>query len=330
MFLKVLLLVTFLLGQMHPSAAAVKAGDKCSKVGFTAKSKNASLVCIKSGNVYRWAEVKNPKSKPTLSPGQSASEQLLISPVPQGTFNATFMLGKPQSRDIGQTLNFDSEKRISSLEFEVATFTWISPEYHSATEDQKHKLEKAYFRGQYKPVSAKVNISLWRDDLNILADLPETFDLRNGFTKVDEFNVKRDIEVGQSVKISFPKPVSVKPGYYYLNLYFIVEDLNITTLRFAGRQTGNNTMGGPNRDMPTTCKYTPSKDLYPKGQAYFSYQDNFWDEKTPQEKWNFQTPRSYTFKLHDYAKVNECSIQGSYNDILNTGDIFLNLYGVKP
>jgi hypothetical protein len=328
MFFKLFLLVALFFGQMYPSAAAVKIGDKCPKVGLTAKSKSTSLLCKKSGNLNRWAEIKNPKTKPSSS--LNNSEQLLIAPVPQGTFNATFMLGKPQSRDIGETLFFESEAKISSVEFEVATFTWISPEYHSASEDQKHKLEKAYFRGQYKPVSAKVNVSLWRDDFEILAELPETFDLRNGFTKIDEFDVKSIIEVGKSVRINFPKPVSVKSGHYYLNMYFTVEDLNITTLRFAGRQTGNNTMGGPNKDMPTTCKYTPSKDLYPKGQAYYSYQDNFWDQKTPEEKWNFQTPRSYTFKLHDYAKVSECSVVGSYNDILNTGDIFLNVYGIKP
>ena len=92
MYLRLFLLVALLLGQMHPSAAAVKIGDKCSKVGITTKSKNTSLLCKKSGTVNRWAETKNPKSKPTMSTGQNNSEQLLISPVPQGTFNANFML----------------------------------------------------------------------------------------------------------------------------------------------------------------------------------------------------------------------------------------------
>jgi hypothetical protein len=88
-------------------------------------------------------------------------------------------------------------------------------------------------------------------------------------------------------------------------------------------------MGGPDKNMPTNCKYTPSVDLYPKGQAYFSYQENSWDKKTPEEKWNYQTARSYTFKVHNFAKVNECIVIGNYNDILNTGDIFLNVYGSK-
>jgi hypothetical protein len=329
MYVRIFVLVALLLGQMHPSAAAVKIGDKCSNVGLSAKSKGTNLICVKSGKVNRWVEKKSPVSKSTASPSEGKLEQLLIAPVPQGTFNANFMLGKPQSRDIGETLFFDSEVKVSALEFEVAIFTWIGPEYHFATEDQKHELEKAYFRDQYKPISAKVNVSLWRDDLEILAGLPNTFDLRNGFTKVDEFDVKTNIEVGKSVRLSFPKPTTVKPGYYYLNMYFIVEDLNITTLRFAGRQTGKNTMGGPNRDMPNSCKYTQAEDFYPKGQAYYSYQDNFWDQKTPEEKWNYQTPRSYTFKLHDYAKVPECSAVGRYNDILNSGDIFLNVYGSK-
>ena len=204
--------------------------------------------------------------------------------------------------------------------------------FHSmfATEDQKHNLERPYNRGQYKPFIADINVSLWKDDQGILAELPEKFDLRSGFTKIEEFNVQANVELGENVNLSFPKATIVKPGHYYLNLHFTVEDLNVTTLRFAGRQTGDNTLGGPNRDMPTSCNYNPSKDLYPRGQAYFSYQENFWDEKTPEEKWSYQTPRSYTFKLHDYAKVQDCIVIGSYNDILNTGDIYLNVYGSKP
>ncbi|MSZ48876.1 MAG: hypothetical protein F2602_05475, partial [Actinobacteria bacterium] len=75
MFFKVFLLIALFLGQMYPSAAAVKIGDKCSKVGLTVKSKSTSLLCAKSGNVNRWTEIKNPKSKPSSSP--SISEQLL-------------------------------------------------------------------------------------------------------------------------------------------------------------------------------------------------------------------------------------------------------------
>lgn len=343
MYLKVFLLVVLLLGQTHPSAAAVKLGEKCSKVGVTTKFKSKSYICIKSGKVNRWAEKKSPVSKATASAPMSPSsgtsapsvpveekfEQLLISTMPEATMNTTFMLGKPQSRDIGESLFFDSAVKLSSIEFQISAFTWISPDYHLATEDEKHNLEKPINPGQYKPFPAKINVSLWRDEVGILSSIPETFDLRSGFTKVEEFDVKTYIELGRDVKLSFPKPTTFKSGYYYLNLYFIVEDLNITTLRFGGCQTGNNTLGGPNKDMPTNCNYSPAEDFYPKGQAYFSYQDTFWDQKSPSEKWNYQTPRSYTFKLHNYAKVNECIVIGQYNDILNTGDIRLNLYGLK-
>lgn len=344
MFLKIFLLIALILGQMYPSTAAVKTGDKCAKVGIIAKSKGKNYLCTKSGKVNRWAERKPsaplsvtptveppaPIEQPAVPSTKDEAEQLLISTVPQGGFNTSFMLGKPQSRDVGQTLFFESDVKLSSIEFEIAAFTWISPEYHFASEDQKHNLEKPYNRGEYKPFPANINVSLWKDDREILGTLPPTFDLKNGFTQVEEFDVNTKIDLGRSVRIAFPKPAAIKAGYYYLNLYFVVDDLNITTLRFAGRQTGNNTMGGPNRDMPTSCSYTPSKDLYPKGQAYYSYQDNSWDKKTPEEKWNYQTPRSYTFKLHDYAKVTDCIVIGSYNDILNTGDIFLNVYVSKP
>jgi hypothetical protein len=330
MRMRFLLVLVLLIGQIPPSFAAVKLGGLCTKVGLTAKSQKVDLICKKSGKLNRWVEKSAAKPTSTVSAEYTQPEQLLISPVPKGNFNTTFMLGKPQSRDIGESLFFESEAKLSSLEFEVSLLTWISPEFHTATEEEKRAIERSYFRGQYKPLPASVNVSLWRDDFGVLAEIPEKFDLKNGFTKVDEFEVNINIEVGNSVRIKFPKQVNVKPGHYFLNMYFTVNDLYITTLRFAGRQTGINTLGGPKRDMPTNCAYTPAKDLYPQGQAYFSYQDTFWDQKSPEEKWNYQTPRSYTFKLHDYAKVTECGVVGSYNDILNTGDIFLDIYGSKP
>jgi hypothetical protein len=335
----IVLILIFALSLPTSLEAAItpKIGGKCIKKNQTVLAGKTKLICIVVKKSLVWQKYSETLGKSpvvttvpqTQSPTQSKIEQLLISPVPGESFNTTFMLGKPQSRDIGESLFFDSEVKVSALEFQIAAFTWISPEYHFATEDEKHNLEKAYNRGQYEPFSAKINVSLWRDELGILSSLPETFDLRSGFTKVEEFEMTTKIELGKNIRVSFPVPTTVKPGYYYLNLYFTVEDLNITTLRFAGRQTGNNTLGGPARNMPTTCRYTPAKDLYPKGQAYFSYQDNSWDQKTPEEKWKYQTARSYTFKLHDYAKVNECIVVGRYNDILNTGDILLNVYGLK-
>jgi hypothetical protein len=239
------------------------------------------------------------------------------------------MNGKPQSRDIGESIFFDSPASLTRVDFQVAAFTWIGPEYHFATEEQKHNLERPINRGEYEPLAAKINVSLWRDDSNLLSTLAPKFDLRSGFTRVIEFEVSGKIPIGETVSLDFPSSVSVQAGYYFLNLYFVIEDLHVTTLRFSGRQTGNNKLGGPNSDMPTNCVYTPAEDLYPKGQAYFSYQDNQWDRKTPQEKWTYQTPRSYTFKVHNYAKVVECIKIGSYNDILNTGDIYLDIYGKK-
>lgn len=339
------------------SFAAIKDGQKCSKVGTTVKYNKVTFACVKINKKLVWKSLQEPKPKaapaPTLTPSPTLSssptpssmpnptisstpastptptkfEKLIISPVPLGNFNTTFMLGKPQSRDIGQSLFFDSEEVLTRLDFQVLMFTIISAEYHSATEEQKHSIEKAAFKGDYKPTPAKINVSLWRDDNKVLSSLPNTFDLNKGFTRIKEFDVTTIISLGEITSIQFPESILVKPGYYYLNLYFVVDDLNITTLRFSGRQTGNNTMGGPNKDKPTDCKYTPSTDLYPKGQAYFSYQDNNWDKKSPNEKWNYQTPRSYTFKLHDYAKVSECVVIGNYSDILNTGDLFFDIYG---
>lgn len=324
------------------SAQKVTSGSKCKVFKQKVPYSNKTYTCIKSGKGLVWSKgvvVKKSASNPNVNPTSTPSpmpmpspmptnnEKLIIAPVPFGNFNTTFMLGKPQSRDIGQTLYFDSPTDLTRLEFQVALLTLITPEYHSATEDQKHNLERPAFRGGYKPIEAKINVSLWRDDRKVLGALPKTFDLRDGFTRIEEFDSTAEISVGVTTSVKFPRSIQVTPGYYYLNIYLVVDDLNVTTLRFAGRQTGNNTMGGPKKDMPTNCKYTPATDLYPEGQAYYSYQDIGWEKKSPTEKWNFQTPRSYTFQLHDYAKVDECIVIGNYNDILNTGDIFFNVYG---
>ena len=333
MLKKVALALIFLLLSAQPSLSAVKAGDKCSKIGAKTKYKKVTYTCVKIGKKNVWGIIKPAKSTPTPTPTPTPSptpinyEKLIIAPVPFGNFNSNFLLGKPQSRDVGETLYFDLPTDLTRLEFQIAGVTLITPEYHSATEEQKHNLERPATRGGYKPIEAKINVSLWRDDKNVLEALPKTFDLRVGFTRMEEFDFTAEISVGETTSVKFPRSIQVTPGYYYLNLFFVVEDLNVTTLWVAGRQTGNNTLGGPNKDMPTNCKYTPATDLYPKGQAYYSYQDNGWDKKSPTEKWNYQTPRSYTFKLHEYAKVSECIVVGNYNDILNSGDIFFNVYG---
>ena len=322
------------------SQAAIKAGGNCSDLGASYKTKTQSLICAKSGKNKIWKVQKNikaptptptstPTSTPTPTPTPSAQDSLLISPVPNGFFNTTFMNGKPQSRDIGQSLYFDSTSTLTKFAFQVAAFTWISQEYHLATEEQKHNLERPINKGDYDPISARINASLWKDESNSLQKLPEKFDLTSGFSKIVEFEVITKITIGENFYLEFPKELTVQPGYYFLNLYFVIDDLHVTTLRFAGRQTGNNRNGGVNRNVPSTCNYTPASDTYPAGQAYFSVQDNKWDSLTPDQKWNYQTPRSYSFIAHYYAKVVECVKIGSYNDIFNTGDIFLEIYGRK-
>ena len=254
-------------------------------------------------------------------------EKLLIEPVPYGSFNSNFLLGKPQTRDVGETIYFNSTTELTRIEFQIAGVTLIMPEYHRAKDEDKHKYERPATKGQYGPIEGKINVSLWHDEKEMLKSLPERFDLKSDFSKIIEFDVTEKMHLGKTTSIDLPTEIELKPGYYYLNLYFTVYDLNITTIWVTGRQSGNNKLGGLNKDMPTTCEYTPAKDLYPDGQAYYSYQDTGWDRKSPEEKWNYQTPRSYTFKIHEFAKVNECIVIGMYNDILNTGDIFLNLFG---
>jgi hypothetical protein len=91
---------------MHPSAAAVKIGDKCSKVGIVAKSKNTSFVCVKSGKVNRWAKAKQ-ASKPTPTPTPTTSSApLKVDPVLEKIRQRLPMLKTNQASENRGTMNW--------------------------------------------------------------------------------------------------------------------------------------------------------------------------------------------------------------------------------
>jgi len=95
MRVRVFLLVVLLLGQMHPSNAAVKVGDKCSKVGVIVKSKPTNFICVKSGKVNRWAKVKQ-AATPTPTP--TPSKTPVVPPVsPTATPIPTVTPGKAEN-----------------------------------------------------------------------------------------------------------------------------------------------------------------------------------------------------------------------------------------
>ena len=75
MYVRVFLLVVLLLGQMHPSDAAVKAGASCKKLGQIAIQGKSSYKCVKSGKKLIWSMVK--KTTPSPSPTPTAAKAIL-------------------------------------------------------------------------------------------------------------------------------------------------------------------------------------------------------------------------------------------------------------
>lgn len=108
--MKVFLLVALILGQMHPSVAAVKAGDKCSNIGGIAKSKSTSFICVKSGKVNRWAKVK-PTPAPTPSP--------TLTKKPEPTYLERWNTTGSQA-----LIPFDAINREQSSQFKKVDFIW--------------------------------------------------------------------------------------------------------------------------------------------------------------------------------------------------------------
>ena len=137
MHVRLVLLVALLLGQMHPSAAAVKVGDKCSKVGIIAKSKPTNLICVKSGKINHWAKVKQAPS-PTPTPA--------VTPTPTPTPSATAFKGDPVLEKIRQRLPLLKTKQASENK---GTINWIlGPNvpsgYQKSLEEQGNDLANAF------------------------------------------------------------------------------------------------------------------------------------------------------------------------------------------
>lgn len=95
--MRVVLIVALLLGQMNPSAAAVKVGDKCSKAGIIAKSKPTNFICVKSGKINRWAKVKqvpSPTPTPAATPTPTSAATPTPTPSPSPTRNVNLVAAK--------------------------------------------------------------------------------------------------------------------------------------------------------------------------------------------------------------------------------------------
>ena len=141
MHVRVVLLVALLLGQMNPSVAAVKLGDKCSKVGIIAKSKPTNLICVKSGKINRWAKVKQaPSPTPTPTPTPPPT------PTPTPTPTVTAFKGDPVLEKIRQRLPLLKTKQASENK---GTINWIlgpnvPPGYQKSLEEQGNDLANAF------------------------------------------------------------------------------------------------------------------------------------------------------------------------------------------
>ena len=133
MYLRLFLLVVLLLGQMHPSNAAVKVGDKCSKVGLIVKSKPTNFICVKSGKVNRLAKVKQ-VATPTPTP------------TPTPTATAIAFKGDPVLEKLRQMIPTLKTNKVSENK---GTINWIlGPNvpagYQKALEEQGNDLAVAF------------------------------------------------------------------------------------------------------------------------------------------------------------------------------------------
>lgn len=117
------------------------------------------------------------------------------------------------------------------------------------------------------------------------------------------------ISAGRGVSIlDLGEPVLLEPGHWMIGLRVDrgPDDVDLLDLVLVGVESGDTV---DERTDGEPCVYERTSDPYPDGAYY-------WREDATSD-----------FFIPAFAKVNECITVGRYDNIMNEGDIILDLYG---
>lgn len=176
-------------------------------------------------------------------------------------------------------------------------------------------------------VKGRVSLEIWRYDES--EEMPRVIDLTDGFTRVHSSAVTRNMLVGGRVTFPLKGGVRVTPGRYFVVVGVRFADPRVFNLRFAGQQSGTNTMGGYDHDHPVRpecADYEMTEDAHPGGKAYRP-QSNV---RPVLPDW--VAPFSTTFEVVLTKAMMPCDMTGVYDpneQIWNPGDIAMVMRGSR-
>jgi hypothetical protein len=299
------------------------------------------------GQVMSTASVGSDEAPTPMTRRPSASG-LVHRTVPQWRLNTAFFWNPRFSPEIAQTIVVDQGLELREVHFGINRVTYITdPDYWSKPMHERGFNETTVF--DRSNIAANVTVSIWRildlehdpEGSSLLIDDEDSFVLIASETMPMSLHARMSPEVMNAAVL--PTPMELSAGRYLISLHVEVEDPNILTLFFSGRESGTNTLANVfGMEIPTSCweeggfKYTFSENLYPEGRAYVRAGGGFTEAAQFDPKFRFVREPGLPNSLQDVfnehtAKVSECSKLGGgpeNPDIMNPGDLDLRFMGV--
>lgn len=251
---------------------------------------------------------------------------------PEHRNTATFRVSAYDQPQIAQSFEVFWGIDVEEVQFGVSYVMTVAPEnlenFFKATIAEKARYYVT--RLDYGPMTFDVTIDFYRVTTgNHLAD---EIDLSQGFEKFESASARVTVPrtmgtswtTGLNAKVPLGKTVVLEPATYVMVMSFDWQTPELFQFWMMGRESGSNLRLRPDQDgeLSTTCRYTPSADIFTSGRAYYGLGQGGWDGTSNKRAWGTR----FRFAT---AKVSACTdaVTGQTGGVWNQGDLALNLVG---
>lgn len=275
-----------------------------------------------------------PDPEPVPEPEPEPGPELLLATVPRTSWdasqhvrNAEFQrIDSDRHREAGQTVRVTDPFTLERIGIVVDGPSIALPGYRDYPDGTDFSILEPFVEnpGVVEDLGIRLSIVLYRSPS--AEGFPTVRRVTSGFgpvprmerdvIRIPDLEVITDqplvgrIDAGVGVSLlDLAEPVLVEPGYWMIALRVDrgLDDVDLLDLKLVGVESGDTV---DDRDDGTEpCDYTRTSDPYPDGAF-------FWREEA-----------SSDFFIPAFAKVTECIVMGRYDNIMNEGDIILDLYG---
>ncbi len=255
-----------------------------------------------------------------------AKDRVVVNTRPTGPANSYFDMSPIYWPMIGQTFTVGKSITARQIVIHPDEVAYVrSEELHRRLQSGEYDQSWIISKVANVALVSTATIELWRYDAGTA--IPDSFDTAVGFTSVYKGTTAQPLKIGKPFAVTLAPEVVLAPGTYFASFGFEFPRKTVMYVRFTGQQNGTYKLGGYEHDVvDVPCKYKPTKDSYPGGQAYRSDLSRSHPASGPfPGTVGFGTP----FTVH-VTKVPECSVVGLYGDenmVWNPGDMNMEIIG---